>query len=129
MKIEFNNNDKSKRNHKGRSFKGGFEDMMAERKKQLPEFQAHIQEHLADYNGEMVAVIKVSEDENGDPTGTSVFVGGVCTFESSMKMLRALDEAKDAITTQMAEGAAENPEIIGDIFGNMLSDLIKKHGK
>ena len=130
MKIEFNNNGNNEKNtSKGHAFKGDFRAMMEERQKQLPDFEKTIQEQLKNYGGEMVALIRIHEDENGDPASSSVFVGGVASFESSMKMLQALDEAKDGITTQMAKNVADNPEMLGNILGDMLGNIIKKNRK
>ena len=119
MKIDFNNNDNDT---KSKAFRGSFKDMMDERNKRLPEFKERIQEHFKNYNGEMVAVITIEEDENGDPHSGSIFVGGVATFDSSMRMLQALDEAKDGITSQMASNIAKNPDMLGDV----LDDILKK---
>lgn len=126
----FNNDDTKKKTHnRGRSFKGGFEEMMAEREKHLPAFQEKIEDHFKHYNCEMTALITIEEDENGNPTNSSIFVGGVASAEASMKMLKALDEAKDAIIHQMAEGISENPEALDAFLGDMLTDMIKKTRK
>lgn len=124
MKL-FNNNDETQ--NKGRAFQGDFEDMMAERAKQLPIFQKNIEEHFKHYSGEMTAVITIEEDENGKPKNSSMFIGGVASAESSMKMLKALDKAKDEIIHQMANGLTNNPEVLGEFMGDMLTDIIKKY--
>ena len=126
MNLFNDDNDKKKVINKGTAFSGDYEDVMKERAKQLPAFEKEIQEKFENYDGEMVAVIRIREDENGQPEHGDIFVGGVCSFESSMKMLKALDEAKDAITSQMAHGLMENPEALGQMMGGMLGDLIKK---
>ena len=126
MNLFNDDNDKKKVINKGTAFSGDYEAMMKQRAKHLPEFEKEIQERFEDYNGEMVAVIRIREDENGQPERGEIFVGGVCSLESSMKMLKELDEAKDAITSQMAHGIMENPEALGQMMSGMLGDLIKK---
>lgn len=110
---------------KGHAFEGGFEDMMNARKEHLPQFQKALQEHYKDYAGEMTLALTVREDENGDPTGHDFFIGGVAGATSSLRILKALDEAKDAIVKQLAAGMIENP----GAAGSMIEDIITKIAK
>lgn len=119
-------NDSEEETREGKAFKGNFKEMMDERKKALPKFEKAIQNKFKDYSGEMVAIVLIKEDENGDPESSEVFVGGVSTFETSMKMLESLNEVKDAITSQMAQGLADNPGMMGELLSGLLKSAFEK---
>lgn len=128
MNFNFNDKDKKKKIKPG-GFRGDFADMMKHREELMPEFEDAIEQQFDNYNGEMVAIVQVDEDENGKPTGSTMFIGGVASMESSLRMLKALDEARDAIAKQIGQGLAEDPEAIGELFGSLISEAVKKKQK
>lgn len=99
MNINFSN-DNTKGISKTKILKGGFEEMVKQRQKNLPSIEANIQDIFKDYNGEMVAIVRINEDENGDPESSSTLISGVSGFASQVRLTKALDNAvSDLIKT------------------------------
>lgn len=72
---------------------GGYEKLVETRKKELPQIEEQVQKMFENYNGEVMAVIRIYEDENGDPEAGETFIGGVSGAASSMALAAKLDEA------------------------------------
>jgi hypothetical protein len=103
------------------TFKGSFEQMMKVRQANLKDIEKSINDVFKGYSGEMIAVVRVHEDENGEPESSTIFVGGVATYSASMSMMRALSEARETVAEQMANAVIKNP----DLLKTMLKDLKK----
>ena len=81
------------------------------------------------YSGEMLAIIRVHEDENGEPTSRSIFVGGVAGLDASKRMVEALEETRKDVANSIVGGITDNPELLNTLLGNILSDILKKGKK
>ncbi|MGK2896077.1 MAG: hypothetical protein ACSLEY_00530 [Candidatus Saccharimonadales bacterium] len=131
MKAKFNSdNDNHTHNHKQRSemFKGGYEGMMRERKKMLPEMQDAIQEALDEWNGESIVMIVMKEDENGLPNGTHTIATGVARPQMQIAMGKALTDMAEHIMHTIMDVAKDDPKAMLDI-AEALIDEIKRENK
>lgn len=126
MKINFGKEDKQNTRE---VIKGSFEDMLKKRQAELGNLQESIQKILGDYSGTSIAVVVVNEDENGDPSGREVFLGGVCTTASQIYLARSLKESADRIQDELMEQAKENPEQAADVLLNLLKDIANRKEK
>jgi hypothetical protein len=126
MKLNFNEDKKSV---KAELVSSDFEGLLKAQKKAIPEVQESIQEVFKDYAGTMVAIVVIKEDENGDPEGRAEFIGGVGTLKTQLALYKALDSAKDSVTSAVAKGMASNPdagmETITDLVEQLRSALKK----
>ena len=122
MNINFSNdkNGTSKATMK----EGTFEDMVKMRKKQLPEIQASIQEMFKDYDGGMVAILTVKEDENGHAEGHNLFIGGVAHISQQLQMGKAFSQASDQMRDMLIENAAGNPKALKAVLMGLVSEMI-----
>lgn len=125
MKINFNKSDEEPK-RKSRAIAGDHEDMKRTRKEEMPHIMENIQEIFQDYNGELVAVVRIEEDSKGNPQGVNFLVSGVASASASQRMVSALREAADEVQNHVIEGAKEHPGILGEILGDMLRDALNK---
>lgn len=86
-----------------------FEDMLKERKKAFDKIKQSVKETLKDYDGGMLAVLVMKEDENGMPSGAKVFLGGVGRPETQIELARALSQASDKALDIMLAEAKKDP--------------------
>lgn len=91
---------------------GSYEDLIKKRKEMLPKLQKDIEDFFEDWNGEVFAIVRVNEDENGDPIGANISMGGAGTSESQIALSKALEEASNDAIKLLAEGVAslDNPQ-------------------
>lgn len=85
---------------------GSYEDMIKQRKKMMPQMQKTIEELFDNWSGEVFAIIKVKEDENGEPQGVDLVMSGAGTPESQIALSKGLDEASNEAIKLLAEGVA-----------------------
>lgn len=123
MKANFGKNSKSKRHSE--VFDGGYEKMMKERKSKMPELEAAVQEVLDDWSGETLCIIKIHEDENGDPSGNHVFIGGVTKLGTQLALAKVLMGTADDIRDRLLDVAKDNPGAAKQILGEMLEFLAR----
>ena len=97
--------------------------MLKELKNKLPELEEAVNEVLADWNGETLCIIKIHEDENGDPSGQHVFIGGVTKFTSQLALGKVLISTADEIRDKILDVVKENPSLGKQVLGEMLEFL------
>lgn len=122
MKINFDNNNANT----DELIKGDFETLVKLRKEHLPKVQKTINEVFKNYDGEMVAVIRIKEDENGDPCGQQVFIGGVGKLETQIKLACALNEAAEEMRDDLLERCKSNPAALRALLMGMVDELTSK---
>lgn len=105
---------------------GDFRKMMEMRKSSLPDLEDSINKILADYDGEMLAIVRVGEDENGDPEHHMVFIGGVSGIESQIRLIAGLSEAEKQVHDSLIKNATDNPRLALDIADKLISTLKKR---
>lgn len=128
--------DTKRSSSKHKVLHAGFEEMMRMRKKSMPEFKKAINKEFKDYGGEMVAIIRVMEDENGMPTTTSVYIGGAASLQAQVSLARGLDRTANEFKETLLDICKDNPEallsvakdMLGDVLGDIVKEL-KKKGK
>lgn len=104
--------------NKRQSFAGDYEEMIKFRRKQKKEIMAGLEEVLDGYDGGMIAIVRVTEDENGDITGSKNFLAGVSKREAR----KAIKEGFANLTREIdAGGNDEVDEAVAEF-----KDLIKK---
>lgn len=86
-----------------------FEDMLKERKKAFDKIKQSVKDTLKDYDGGMLAVLVMKEDENGMPSGSKVFLGGVGRPETQIELARALSQASDKALDILLAEANKDP--------------------
>lgn len=84
------NFDKSESESISGSGFGNHQDVLKARKKMSKMFTDKIEEVLDGYDGELMAVVRVKEDENGNPHNTVSFVGGISGLESTLQLADAV---------------------------------------
>lgn len=127
MNIDFDGKGKNKR---GASMvEGSYEDMVKMRKKQLPEIKDEIQKMFKNYDGGLVAIITMDEDENGKSEGHSLFIGGVAHISTQLALGKALSEASEKMAEMLVDKASGNPHamksIVSELLEKMLDDITK----
>ncbi len=118
MKVNFNGNSDS--TDKSEVMHGGYEKMLKMREEKLPEIQEAINKVFKDYDGGLVAIIVMKEDENGMPSGRHLFIGGVSRLEVQLFMSKALFEASDDAVNALLEAAKKNPKQFVEITKQLL---------
>lgn len=108
---------------------GDFAHMMETRKEETPHIEKSINDILKDYSGEMVAVILIEEDENGNPSDQTVFISGVSGMDSQLAMMKALNSAEKQMQDALAERASHDPRVALEIAEKMLDTLRSKINK
>lgn len=121
MKADFGRSKKSDDLHGIKS--GDFETMMKMRKKQLPDIEKSINDMLKDYDGGLVAVIRISEDENGKADGDSMFLGGVSHISTQIRMGKALSKASDKMLEMILEACKGDPKMMLGVAKEMMEEL------
>lgn len=125
MKINFNSDGRKKNVNESKLYSGNFEAMLKEREKVMGKLQGDIQEILQDYHGQNIAIIVVEEDENGMPTESKTFIGGVSTIESQLVMGRSLNKASDNLRDMLIESAKGDVKKLLSI-ANVLASMIEE---
>lgn len=80
---------------------------------------------LKNYDGGMICVIVDESNEDGEVTGTEVFIGGNATPLGTMNFAAAMAKAADSFT-KTAQEHAPSPE---DLLGQLLEHLNHSHSK
>jgi hypothetical protein len=111
MQVNFNSDDKKT---KGKSSvkSGSFEDMIKARAKNKAEIEENIRGILADYDGGLIAIVRVGEDENGEANTQSTFVGGTAGMSSQIRMIKALSDSGDRLLETTLQEAKGDPEAL-----------------
>ena len=123
MKAKFNSDNSKDKKAKSSMFHGDYETMLKERQKKLPELEAAVQEVLNDWNGETLCVIKIHEDENGDPSGQHVFIGGVSKLGGQLALGKVLIKTADGIRDRLLDIIKDDPSKAREVLGEMLEFL------
>ena len=123
MKAKFNSDNSKDKKAKSGMFHGDYETMLKERQKKLPELEAAVQEVLNDWNGETLCVIKIHEDENGDPSGQHVFIGGVSKLGGQLALGKVLINTADGIRDRLLDIIKDDPSKAREVLGEMLEFL------
>ena len=113
MKIEFNNGKKKEVSGVRHSHleKGGYEDIVKHREKQLPKIEAEIQKVLENYHGQGIALIMLEEDENGQATGVRSLISGVGHPTGQLQLAKSLISGGQEVIDLLVESIAkESPE-------------------
>lgn len=124
MNIDFNG-DKEKT----KMSKGDYAEMIAMRKKTLPEIQKNVQEMFKDYDGGAMCIVIMKEDENGMPVGRSVLMGGVARPEVQIMLGKYLNDASTKAIDLLIEEAKKDPEHmlkLADSLLDFMKDLTEK---
>lgn len=122
MKINFG--EKSENNFSIES--GSFEYFLKTRAKKLSELQDAINEILKDYDGGLVAIVVMKEDEDGLPSGKQMFLGGVSRPETQLMMSKALGDASRKAIELLLEAVKKDPEQVVTITGQLLNFMENK---
>lgn len=81
----------------------GFRAASEKRQEILPQVEEAVQGAFQNYNGEMVVVVRVHEDENFDPVKTQIIISGISSLESITSVLEALDDARQDILNSVGD--------------------------
>lgn len=127
----FDNTPKKKKNSTVPTMNAGsFEDMMKARAKELPELEKSIEKFFKDYDGGLVLMMKVNEDENGEPVGMETNIVGTVQMASQIRLIKNLDRIKDKLIEDLLEAVKDNPEamitLAMETVGKDLLDSLKK---
>lgn len=122
MKVNFNGKDGNKSGSK--LVRGDYEAMIKMRAKQLPEIEATINEALADYDGSMIAIIRIHEDENGKSERTQVMIGGVSHLGNHISLGKGLMQAADELRDNLIESCKGEPKALMAIMQAMMEEII-----
>lgn len=114
MKAQFNKDKKTIR--ETQVIAGDYSTMIDARKQHLPGIEDNINEILEDYDGEMIAVIRIREDENGTPQGAQTFISGVAQTESQLQLVKSLREMSVSMTKQLLDGARDEPRLLKEVL-------------
>lgn len=104
---------------------GSYEEMMKKRKAELPRMQEAIQRIFDDYDGGHVVVLRMKEDENADPEGSQLFIGGVGKLSSNLKMSDALREASTTVLEHTAESVQGDAEAMFEVLSHVAKRALK----
>lgn len=124
---------KDKENTSSKLSEGSFEDMIKTRKAGLPDYEEEIQEQLEDYDGGLIAIIRVEEDENGKASKIRATVVGAAHISSQLRLIRGLDKLGERLRDELIESAKGNVEAMLAIITEIADDATKevkiKNGK
>lgn len=127
MKANFGRNDKKSNNViTSDLIEGGFEQMIKTREENLPEVEKTINKVLNDYDGGMIAIVRVIDDENGDPEAQQVFIGGVSHLGSQVKLAKGLNQAMDALRDSLLESCKGNPKAMKALLKELTNELMER---
>lgn len=95
---------------------GGYAEMIKERKAIYPEHRQTVDEILSKWDGGLLCVMRVDEDENGDPSGVQVFVGGVSKVANTLALAETMANTAESLLKRVKKSAMEDlaKEIAGD---------------
>jgi len=111
---------------KGGMIKGDFETLQKMRKETMKEFEATIKEVFKDYDGEMIAIVRIREDENGDPEGHQECVLGVGSVESRYKLSRALQKVSNDTKNELMESCKVEPRAMVALAKAVANDMLSE---
>lgn len=113
---------KSERDGLSTSGYGSHEDVLKIRRQVGEQFEKGIETILENYDGELVAVIRVVEDENGNPEQTRTFIGGVAGAQSTEALKEGLLEAVNTIRERSA-GVGVDKTKIKDALRKLIDEM------
>lgn len=102
--------DNNKKNVRTSVQEGNFEDLINARKKALAEYEEVISGVFKDYDGSLVLIMRVEEDENADPTAVSTNVVGATTMAAQVRLIKSMDKIKKKLIDDMFDAVKDNPE-------------------
>lgn len=106
MRIDINGKSKD-----SELVEGSYEKMMDMRKRMLSRIEKNINSALDGYDGGLIALFVMKEDENGKCVGSNVFISGVSRPESSLALAKVLSEAsEEVVDTLLDEIKKQDPE-------------------
>lgn len=124
MNINFNSNTSKTKNEA--PTKGSFEDMIKMRSDNQSDVEKSIQDVLKDYDGTMIAIIRLHEDENGDPDSETIFIGGTSHLENQVKFASILRNGYETFMRHMVESCSKDPTALRKVMDFVLKDMQKK---
>lgn len=94
------------------SYIGDFAKMMEERAKEYPKLRRDLDKLLGSWEGQLICVMVVDEDENGETEGVNIMLSGVSPLTSSLALTERLEKVskelkqktiKDAVSEMLDE--------------------------
>jgi glucose-6-phosphate isomerase len=104
---------------------GTFEEMRKIRKQKLPDIQKEVQKIFENYDGGMVAIITVDEDENGYADGHHMYIAGVAHLSSQLAIGKGLSEATDEVRDMLIKSAKDDPAAMKVILKSLLKEVME----
>jgi len=127
----FDDNKKNVNEKRKTSQRGSYKELLKAREQELPKFQEKINEAFENFTGQAFVVMVVGEDENADPTGVRIVVGGVGQPGSMVRLGKEMhDTAHEVLEMSLKEQVAD-----GDLDGliemaeELLTDIKKGRKK
>jgi len=102
---------------------GGYADMIKERKAEYPTLRQTVDEVLSKWDGGLLCVMRVDEDENGDPTGVQTFVGGVSKLSASIALAETATDTAKTLAKRVKSSVME--DMVNDLM-KMLKEALGK---
>lgn len=87
---------------------GGYAEMIKERKAVYPEHRQSVDEILSRWDGGLLCVMRVDEDENGDPHGVQVYVGGVSKVMTTLALAETMASTAEGILNKVKKTAIQD---------------------
>ena len=107
---------------------GSYADMINERKANYKEMRQTVDEILSKWDGGLLCVMRVDEDEKGNPTEVRTFIGGVSQVPASLALAETAIVTAETLMKPIKESATEDlaKERISDISVKELMKILKK---
>lgn len=110
--------------------KGSYEEMLKAREEKMPQMQEAIQSLFDNWEGQPLAIVMVTEDENGEPTGAHELIVGAGKPSSQLRLIKGLDKAgEDIVKTLGKYTASLEGEDMLEVVLQVVEALGKKTGR
>ena len=76
---------------------GGHKEILAARKKMKTKHEDGVEELLADFEGQPIAIVIPIENKKGECTEVRTGIIGIGTIEENLRLAKALREASDSV--------------------------------
>lgn len=112
----------------------GFENMLKIREENLPDYEREIEKALRNYDGGLVGIVRVFEDENGEPNSATEIAVGTASLSSQMALVGRLRNMADELEKKAnaaleahrkTHKEPEMEELVEEILENFLKDIKK----
>lgn len=101
---------------------GGYEKMIEMRQDMMPEFETEIKKAFDQWNGQSLALIVMSEDENGEANGAQIVSLGVSNLDTQVHLVKTLDKLSNDLLSQMMKAAQDEPRAMKEILKRIKED-------